>query len=64
MEAVIAANEERKRILFEKQEQEDEQRRERKTKGREDLLKWQGERSKQVDLRKRTNKEQEAAYHD
>lgn len=57
MEAVIAANEERKRQLFEKQEQEDQQRRERKTKGREDLLKWQGERSKQIDQRKKTNKD-------
>jgi hypothetical protein len=55
VEAVIQANEERKRQLFTKQEQEDIQKRERKAKGREDLLKWQGGRSKQIALRKKTN---------
>ena len=64
MERVIAENEERKRSLFEKQDHEEESKRDRKAKGREELVKWAGERKKQVDLRKKTNVEGEKAYHE
>lgn len=50
--------------MFEKQEREDEQKRERKAKGREDLVRWNEERQKQIELRKKTNEEQERAYHE
>ena len=42
----MAEAEDRKRQLFERQEQEEEQKRDRKAKGREDLVKWAGERQK------------------
>lgn len=48
VERVIAEAEERKRKLFEKQEEEDEKRRERKAKGREELVKWNEDRQKQI----------------
>ena len=62
--AVIAQNEERKRLLFTKQEQEDEERRNRKAKGREELVKWGQQKQKEVELRKHANKEGEKAYHE
>jgi Clathrin light chain len=40
VERVIAQTEERKRDLFARQDREDEERRTRKAKGREDLVKW------------------------
>jgi len=52
VERVIAENEERKRALFTKQEQEDTLRRDRKAKGREELTKWNQQKKKEVDLRK------------
>ena len=41
---VLEEQEERKRALFEKQQKEEEQKRERKTKGREEILKWTAQR--------------------
>lgn len=61
---MVAEAEDRKRQLFEKQEHEEETKRERKAKGREDLVKWNAERQKQIELRKQTNSEQERAYHE
>lgn len=61
---MIEEAEDRKRQLFERQEQEENLRRERKAKGREDLVKWGGERQKQIELRKKTNLEQEKSYHE
>ena len=60
----MAQAEERKRQLFEKQGQEEELKRQRKAKGRDDILKWAGERKKQIDLRKHTNAESETSYHE
>ena len=56
--------EERRRALFGKQEAEEEAKRARKGKGREELVKWQGQRAKEVELRKSTNKEGERMYHE
>jgi hypothetical protein len=50
--------------LFGKQEAEEEAKRSRKGKGREELVKWQGQRAKEVELRKSTNKESERMYHE
>ncbi len=38
--------------------------RQRKAKGREEIVKWGQDRSKQIDLRKKTNVEQEKQYHE
>ncbi len=61
---VIEEQEERKRALFEKQQQEEEHKKDRKTKGREEILKWANQRQKEIELRKNTNKEAEKMYHE
>lgn len=64
VEAVQKANEDRKRALFEKQEAEEGLKRDRKAKGREELLKWAGDRKKQLNLRRQQNADAEKAYHE
>ncbi len=61
---VQAEQEDRKRALFAKQEQEEETKRARKAKGREEILKWNNQRTKEIELRKNTNKESEKMYHE
>lgn len=59
---VEEANQERKRALFQKQEQEAEEKRARKQTAEETLAGMKGNRQKQIEQRRRTNTENEAAF--
>lgn len=61
---VIIANEERKRALFEKQQEEEDLKKQRKVKGRGELEKWNEQRKKEIEGRRRENVEQEKLYHE
>ena len=57
-------NEERKRQQFEKQQAEDALKRERKVKGKQELDKWNDQRKKEIEARRKNNEEQEKLYHE
>lgn len=61
---MLALNEERKRALFERQEGEEDLKRDRKQKGRGELVKWAETMKRDVGVRKNTNKEGEKQYHE
>ncbi len=51
VERVLEMNEERKHTLYEKQQEEEDLKKDRKAKGREELQKWSQQRKKEIDLR-------------
>ena len=60
---VETENEERKRHLFDKMQSEEDNKRQRKIKGKEDLEKWAQQRKKEIELRRSQNNDQEDMYH-
>ena len=54
----------RKRNLYNKMQEEDEKRRERKVNGKVELDKWIKQRQTQIEGHRKVNAEQEASYHD
>lgn len=62
-ETVEAANQDRQRNLFEKQQAEEAEKRERKHKAEGELAQWKDERTKQIELRRSNNQELERQHH-
>lgn len=57
------AKQERMRSLFLKQEDESKLKQDMKQAGRQQLTQWDGERKKQIDQRRKTNKDSEEEYY-
>lgn len=57
-------NEERKRALFDRQQSEDDNKRQRKAKGKGELDKWNEQRKKEIEARRSQNEEQQKIYHE
>jgi Clathrin light chain len=56
--------EERKRSLYEKMQQEDSDKKQRRVAGKTELDKWSAQRQKEIEQQRKTNEQMEKEYHE